>query len=113
MNVVRLLLDEDVDVNLRHEFSDEFQVETVSYRGWKGLPNGKLLDAAAEEFDVLITMDNSLPEQRNLAEYDLSVVILRAASKDLADLRELVPRVESVLPDLAPGEAHRVYPAPA
>lgn len=108
--MVRLLLDEDLDVNLRHKFSEDVQVETVSYRGWKGLPNGELLDAAAEEFDILVTMDNSLPEQRNVAAYDLAVVVLRADSKDLADLTELVPEVERVAPKLDSGEAYRVYP---
>jgi hypothetical protein len=34
--------------------------------GWKGYENGRLLKAAAEEFDVLLSMDDNLPEQQNL-----------------------------------------------
>lgn len=55
-------------------------------------------------------MDTSLPEQRNVAAYDLAVVILPADSKDLAGLTELVPEVERAAPNLDPAEVYRVYP---
>lgn len=108
---MRLLLDEDLDIQLRREFGEEHEVETVQYRGWKGLENGELLTAASEEFDVLLTMDNSLPDQSHVPSYDIAVVVLRARSKDLADLRELIPRAERILPTLEPGEMKRVHPA--
>lgn len=60
---MRVLLDEDLNTRLRHAFSDEHRVETVEYRGWKGMKNGALLTVASEEFDVFVTMDNSLPDQ--------------------------------------------------
>lgn len=107
---MRVHLDEDLDVNLRHEFSEGFDVETVQYRGGKGLKNGELLTLASREFDALITMDDSLPDQRNLDSYGIAVVILRAASKDLSDLRELVPETERILPTLEDGDARRVQP---
>jgi predicted nuclease of predicted toxin-antitoxin system len=107
---VRVLLDEDLDIRLRHEFSDEHSVETVQFRGWKGLENGELLEAASGEFDVLVTMDDNLPEQQNLAIYDLAVVILRAESKDLDDLARLIPEVERLLPSLETGRARRIHP---
>lgn len=106
---MRVLLDEDLNTRLRRAFSDEHRVETVEYRGWKGLRNGELLNVASEEFDVLVTMDDNLPEQRNLATYDLAVVILRARSKSLDDLVELVPETERILPSLKPGEVQRIH----
>ena len=59
--MVRVLLDEDVDVRLRLRFSPEFEVETVAYRGWKGRKNGDLLRSAAQHFDAFVTLDSNLP----------------------------------------------------
>lgn len=74
------------------------------------MKNGALLAVASEEFDVFVTMDNSLPDQRNLDNYDLAVVILRARSKSLDDLLKLVPKTEKVLSSLQPGDVQRIHP---
>ncbi len=107
---MRVLLDEDIDVRLRHEFSAAHEVETVQFRGWKGLKNGELLARAEEHFEVLVTMDDHLPEQRNLKAYALRVAVLRARSKRLPDLAALVPELERQLPGIRPGEAVRIHP---
>jgi len=70
---VRVLLDEDVDVHLRHHFPEEMTVETVDFRGWKGLKNGDLLRAAQEYFDVLVTLDDNIPYQQPIRQFDLAV----------------------------------------
>ncbi|MBI4542141.1 MAG: hypothetical protein HY705_03860 [Gemmatimonadetes bacterium] len=75
-------------------------VETVEYRGWKGRENGELLQAAEGEFDVFVTMDDNLPEQQNLQQFDLAVAVLRARSKSLDDLIELIPELERRLSQL-------------
>ncbi|MGH7572512.1 MAG: DUF5615 family PIN-like protein [Gemmatimonadota bacterium] len=108
---MRILIDEDLDVRLRYHFSAEIEVETVQHRGWSGLKNGELLEKASKEFAVLLTMDNSLPEQQNLQKFDIAVVILRSESKDLKELIELVPEVERVLPSLRPHQAVRILPS--
>jgi hypothetical protein len=41
--MVRVLLDEDLPIRLRLYFTEGVTVETVEYRGWKGLKNGALL----------------------------------------------------------------------
>lgn len=105
-----ILLDEDINTRLRFAFSDRHRVETVEFQGWKGLKNGELLAAASSVFDVFITMDNSLPEQRNLGDYDLAVVVLRARSKSLDHLEELIPETERILPFLRPGDVRRIHP---
>lgn len=83
---MRVLIDEDLDTRLRHYFSENVEVETVQHRGWSGLKNGELLKRASEEFDILVTMDNNLPAQQNLTNFDIAVVILRARSKELGTL---------------------------
>ena len=108
--MVRLLLDEDIDLAFRFHFGENVQVETVQYRGWKGLRNGDLLRAAEREYDAFVTMDDNLPDQQNLASFDLAVLILRARSKRLDDLVELVPALQAALVDLKPGRALRIHP---
>lgn len=106
----RVLIDEDIDTDLRHHFGEGIDAETVQYRGWKGLDNGDLLRAAEHDFDVLVTMDKNIPEQRFLAQFNIGVAVLRARSKRLDDLIELLPEFELRLPNLKPGEVIRIHP---
>lgn len=48
--------------------------------GWSELANGMLLKAANEQFDVLITTDQSLSFQQNLAEIRLAIIVLPTTS---------------------------------
>lgn len=105
---MKLLLDEDVDVRLRLRFSPEFQVETVMFRGWKGLKNGELLRAAEQEYDVLVTLDDNVPHQQSLSRFDLAVAILRPRSQRLTDLVALLPELERQIPLLRPGQLIRI-----
>jgi predicted nuclease of predicted toxin-antitoxin system len=107
---VRVLLDEDLDVRIRHHFGAEVEVVTVQYRGWKGRKNGELLQMAAEEFDVFVTGDDNLSFQQRVASFDLAVVVLRPTSKALPHLLELMPEVRRRLPDLQAGEVIGIYP---
>jgi len=53
---VRILLDECLDVKLRLIVAEYgHDVQTVSFAGYKGLKNDKLLDAADGNFDVLLS----------------------------------------------------------
>lgn len=107
---MRVLLDEDVDVHLRHHFPEEMTVETVDFRGWKGLKNGDLLRAAQEYFDVLVTLDDNIPYQQPIRQFDLAVVILRPSSQRLEDLAALIPELGRTALALQPGQALRIYP---
>jgi predicted nuclease of predicted toxin-antitoxin system len=107
---VRVLLDEDLDVRLRHHLGEGVEAVTVEHQGWKGLKNGELLRRAAEEFDVLLTMDEQLPSQQSLRQFDVAVVILRAKSKALTDLVELMPEVRARLAEFGRGQATRILP---
>ena len=108
---MRVLLDEDIPIRLRLYFQTEVDVETVEYRGWKGLKNGALLRTAQEHFDVLVTMDNNLPNQQPLRQFDIGVAILRAPSKTLEDLAALVPELERLIAKIRPINAMRIYPS--
>ena len=69
-----------------------------------------MLRAAQNAFDVLVTMDDNLPYQQNLASHGLAVAILRARSKGLEDLLDLMPELLRRLGQLFPGEVVRIYP---
>ena len=106
---MRVLLDEDIPTRLRLHFGEVADVETVEYRGWKGLKNGELLRAAQEHFDVFVTMDNHLPEQQSLQQFDLAVVVLRARNKSFTELQKMLPELERTLNSLRPGQVVWIY----
>jgi predicted nuclease of predicted toxin-antitoxin system len=74
---MKLLLDECVPKRLRNDFPGH-EVSTIEEVGLKGLKNGELLRAAAEQFDALITVDRRMPTQQNLAQFNLALIVLIA-----------------------------------
>ncbi|GDY20148.1 hypothetical protein LBMAG56_14930 [Verrucomicrobiota bacterium] len=87
---MRILLDECVDWRLRRELAG-LNVTSVPRHGWAGIKNGKLLALAEKEFDVFVTMDGSLSSQQNLSRFNIAIIVLRAKSNQVQDLRPLVP----------------------
>jgi len=106
---VKLLLDECVDRRLAKEFVGH-DVITVPQAGWAGVKNGKLLNLAQDQFDVFVTVDQSLPFQQSLAQFRIAVLILMAPSNRLDDLRPLVPNALAALTSCRPGTATTVGP---
>jgi len=65
---MRVLLDEHLDHRLRRSFDPSVEVATVAEQGWKGKKNGELLlQLASREFDALITADQNLESQQDVA----------------------------------------------
>ena len=101
---MRLLLDECIDERLRLLFSDH-ECESARYAGLAGLKNGKLLLAAeAGGFEVIITVDQSIPDQQNFTTRKLSLLVLRAPTNRLNDLKRLVPVALDALDSIEPGQ---------
>jgi hypothetical protein len=72
----RILLDEGVPIGIRTLVTG-FHVEAVPELGWAGLTNGDLIMAAEEAgFDVMITCDQNIRYQQNLAGRRLALVVL-------------------------------------
>lgn len=72
---MKVLFDQGVPAPLRHALSAH-TVSTAHEMGWSELSNGMLLKAANEQFDVLITTDQSLRFQQNLAGLRLAIIVL-------------------------------------
>ncbi len=104
---MKALLDECLDRRLKRELVGH-EVKTVSEAGWAGMANGELLAAAEKQFDVFLTVDARLPYQQNLRGFRIAVVLLRARTSRLADLKRLLPRLTESLLKLRPGEVTTV-----
>jgi predicted nuclease of predicted toxin-antitoxin system len=104
---MRLLVDECVDWRLLRDL-ESCSPKSVKQLGWEHCDDGELLRLASSEFDVFLTVDKDLPQQQNLARFDLAVVILRARTTRLADLRALLPLLRDVLQYAKPGNAYVV-----
>lgn len=68
-----------------------------------------LLRSASEKgIEVLLTLDSSMPFMQNLRELPIAVVIVRAVSSKVEDLRPVVPAILRALEGTAPGSVVRV-----
>ncbi len=76
-------------------------VQEARELGWDTLSNGELLSAAETAgFDVLVTTDQNLPHQQNLAGRRIGVVILGSARWRLIELKapQILASVNTVKP---------------
>jgi len=76
---MRILFDQGTPVPLRrilvgHDVSTAFEM------GWTEFDNGALLARAEAEFDALVTTDQNLRYQQNLARRRLAIVVLPTTS---------------------------------
>jgi len=85
-------------------------VKTIAEMKWTGTKNGDLLKLAEVGFDVLLTVDQGIPFQQNLAGTNLALVVIVAPSNDIKDLRPSMPEVLRVLISIQPGQTVRVSP---
>ncbi len=104
---MRILLDESLPRRLARELSGH-DAQTVQSRGWAGLKNGELLSVASAEFGALLTGDQNLEYQQNIADFAIAVVVLLAVNNRIESLRPLVPGVLKVLATIQPGQLVRV-----
>jgi hypothetical protein len=105
---MRLLIDECVDERLRHLFLGH-DCQTARYANLAGLKSGRLLDAAEDAgYDVLVMVDQNIPDQQNLAGRKIALRILCGRTNRLRDLTVLVPAEISVSACILPGEVLRI-----
>jgi len=81
----------------------EFEIRTVQEQGWSAVQNGELLRRASESFDVMVTADQRLQFQQNIALFDLGIVIIVAVDTRLPNLRTLLPQLRSAIANVQPG----------
>jgi Domain of unknown function (DUF5615) len=74
---MKVLLDECVTRYLKRDFTGH-EVLTIEEAGFKGLKNGRLLQAASGQYDVLVTVDQNLQYQQNLKTFAIAIIVLKA-----------------------------------
>lgn len=77
---MQILFDQGTPVPLRRSLAAH-EVATAGQRGWAQLSNGDLLAAAeADAFDLLVTTDQNLRYQQNLAARRIAILVLTVAN---------------------------------
>jgi predicted nuclease of predicted toxin-antitoxin system len=103
---VRILIDECLPTRCRTWFSGH-EVETVAYRGWKGVLNGALLAKAVDAgFEVLLTADKGMYRQHDLTGLPLAVVV--TPTNRLKHLESLKDTIVGVVERTRPGDCLEV-----
>jgi hypothetical protein len=104
---VRVLLDESLPRPLAKLLTGH-HVRTVTELRWTGLENGALLLKAADAFDVVLTADQNIEFQQNLAKLPIAVVVLVATTNRIESVEPLVPEVLAALGTIQPKTFLRV-----
>ncbi len=100
---MRVLLDESLPKRLKNELPNH-DVATVTEQNWQSMEDGHLLAAASPLFDVLITADQNLEHQQNLALYDLGLIVLIAYRNRLADYLPIAPQIREAVARIQIGQ---------
>ena len=80
---------------------------TASEKGWAELRNGNLLDSAEREgYEIMITADQSMRYQQNIARRQVGVVVL--LSNRWPDVQLRVEDIRAALGGIEPGELREV-----
>ena len=97
---MRVLFDQGTPVPLRH-YLTHHSVTTVFEKGWSTLQNGELLRAAEQEsFEVLVTTDQNLKHQQNLANCVVAIVVLKSTSWPLIEnqIMDVTSAIDNAIP---------------
>jgi hypothetical protein len=105
---MRILIDECIDERLRALFRTH-DCQTVREANLAGFENGRLLEAAeAAGFEVLITVDQHIPEPQSPSGRMMSVLIFCAPTNRLRDLAKIAPAARLALPCMERGSVVRI-----
>ena len=103
---MRILFDNGSPRPLRHRLFGH-QVETARERGWDALANGVLLNQAEEAgFEVLLTTDQGIRYQQNMANRQIAVVVLM--NTDWSRIARRTEAIRNALEGIQPGELREV-----
>ena len=105
--LVRVLLDEQLPLD-RAAMLEGHAAATVVGCGWAGVKNGDLLRRMRGEYNALLTMDQCIEFQQNIAALPFGVLLVLAPSNRMVHLQPLVPAMRDALALLQPGQLQRI-----
>jgi hypothetical protein len=79
------------------------QTSNVHSHGWAGIKNGELLRRAHGVCEVFVTLDRNLEFQQNTKILPFGIVVVRARSNRIVDLKPYIPDILSAAGRVAPG----------
>lgn len=96
---MKILFDQGTPAPLRRALTGHI-VFTAFEQGWSNLTNGKLLEKAETEFGLLITTDQNLRYQQNLAGRKISILVLPTTSwpQIQTHTSEIIAAIERIKP---------------
>ena len=101
-----ILFDQGTPVPLRRHLAGH-TVDTAFEVGWSKLLNGELLDRAEEHgYELIITTDQQLRSQQNLARRQLAVLVLLSTSWPRIQLR--IDEIQNAVNGMQPGDYREV-----
>jgi predicted nuclease of predicted toxin-antitoxin system len=106
---MRVLIDECVPRKFKFDLSAHgHECSTVQEAGLAGKRNGELLAFAEHAFDLFLTLDKNLRYQQNLAGRTIAVLVLRAKSNRIADVRLHLPACLTAMSRIKSGQVIEV-----
>jgi hypothetical protein len=103
---VKVLLDENLAHRLRRNLGGH-EVFTVSYKGWAALKNGELLRTAESDgIELLLTGDQTLAHEQNLAGRTIAIVALSTVEWGI--LKHHLPKIVAAIENAQPGSFQAV-----
>lgn len=103
---MQVLLDECLPRPLHRYFKAAgLDFKSVHELGWDGKQNGELIALMnSMGFELLITIDQNLQYQQNLASAGIALITIKAKSNRVDDLLPAIPKVISAIPGLSLGQ---------
>lgn len=98
---MRILFDQGTPMPLRRVLASH-TVSTAFEMGWSNLENGDLLREAEKQFDLLVTTDQNLRYQQNLAGRRLTILVL--PTTNWLEIEEHSEEVATAVTTIQPGE---------
>jgi predicted nuclease of predicted toxin-antitoxin system len=101
---MKILLDECLPLDFRHSFP-RHEAHSAEWAGLKGKTNGELLrDAELAGYEVLLTVDQGIPHQQNLAGRKLSIILIRSRTNQPEDLLPFLEAILNTMETITPGQ---------
>jgi len=102
---MKVLFDECVPWPMRRLLASH-SCTSVQAQGWSGIRNSELLKKAENDFDLLITADQNILYQQNLAGSTIS--ILELSTNDLRRIVAAAPLIQRAVEEIRPGQFVRL-----
>ena len=103
---MKLLFDQGTPAPLRTHLPTH-SVDTLAERGWSDKDNGALLDLAEREgYEILVTTDQNIRHQQNLAGRHIGILVLMGNAWPAVRLRTM--EIGQAIDEVRPGEVIEV-----